>query len=416
MPRDPIASLALALCIALFALGGAFVMLRVPFPTTYDELQHVSFIAALRDAPTLFPHYGSYRILDETLTRWTDMQNYLAHPPLYYLLLAPFGNDVALLRAVNFLMALAGFALSAAAGVRLLATTMQRVGFLTLLVVFSKPALIAGMVNNDNLVLLETGLLLWVLTKATCHARESGHPKSSLDSRFRGNDNQDRRDGLIVAILLALIGWTKFNAFVGLTFFVGLLHIFNIFARREKLLGRTSWLLLTGVFVGAIPTSVNLATFGAPAWVPTGFLFVDPPQRQAYDLAAFIAAFWHKIGLKIFYIDGIVDLLPFAVAMVLLAACAIFAPPSRQRDLAISATTATLAFAAVHTFYGWNSFRALGSMSDAQSRYYVMLWPVLAMAAVVGASALSQRRSSKARGVTSPRLRGEVAAPEAGGG
>ena len=377
MPRDRITSLCLFTCVAIFALGGAFVVLRVPFPTPYDELQHVSFITAMRNAPRLFPHYGDYFVLRGDLSAWTDVRNYLAHPPLYYLLLAPFDANVPVLRIVNLTMATTGFALCAAAGVSLLSATKQRVAFLTLLLVFSKPALIAGMVNNDNLVLLETGFMFWLLAQ----------------HREAHNDLQPERApvgrSILVAILLALVGWTKFNAYVGLTLFAGLLHLFDVIARREKIFGRTSVLLLCGVLVGALPTMANLASFGAPAYVPVDFLFVAPSMRPSYELGAFIAAFWNKIGQKVFYIDGLVDLIPVVIATGLLALCAGLANPTRARDIALSASIAMIAFAGLHTLYGWNSFRTLGTMSDAQSRYYVMLWPGFALAAVLGGSTIA---------------------------
>lgn len=393
--RGRLVSLLLAACFCLFALGGLPTLLYVPFPTAYDELQHLSFIHALRDAPTLFPHYGHYRVLTADLRGWTDALNYIAHPPLYYLLLAPFGDHVVLLRAINLATALAGFALCADAGFRALETNGQRITYLLLLLVFSKPALIAGMINNDNLVLLETGVLfrLLVVPVRVRDARESGHPDRSLDSRFRGNDIREIRGRLVnagaVAAVLAVAGWTKFNAFVGLAMWVGLLHVAALLRRDERPFGRTSFILLAGVICGAVPALRNLATMGTVAYVPVEFLFVEPAARPHYDGLQFVAAFLGKIGVKIFFMDGVIDLMPAIGVLALTGAFAPFATASRGvQEPAVAAWLATLAFACLHILYGWNSFRTLGSMSDAQSRYYGMLWPGFALAATLGASAL----------------------------
>ena len=357
-------SLCIVLCLCLFALGGTLTLLWAQFPTAYDELQHLSFIHALRDAPTLFPHYGAYHVLSEDLRGWTDGINYIAHPPLYYLLLAPFGDHVILLRAMNLAMALAGLALCAGAGVRLLATEGQRVVYLLVLMLFSKPALIAGMINNDNLVLLETGVLLHLLV--------SPAPRP-----------------LAIAVVLALAGWTKFNAFVGLALWTGLLHTATIGRGENSIFSRASFVLLAGVLCGAVPALVNLVTIGSVAYVPKDFLFVDAAVRPNYDVWQFLAAFLHKTGSKIVFMDGLVDLMPGIGLLMLVAACAGFAPLShRARDIAVAAWFAMFGFAMLHIGYGWNSFRTLGSMSDAQSRYYVMLWPGFALAAAMGASAL----------------------------
>jgi hypothetical protein len=358
----------LAACVTLFAAGALFSLWFASFPSQYDELQHLSFIAALRDAPTLFPHYGSYRVLTENLRAWSDARNYIAHPPLYYLLLAPFGDNAALLRAMNLAMATAGFALCAQAGMRLLATAPQRWAYLLLLLAFSKPALIAGMINNDNLVLLQTGVLFRLL------ASERSRP-------------------LAVAAVLAAVGWTKFNAFVGLVFWVGLLHAFLIARGRKRLFCRASFVLSAGVLCGAIPALANLATLGSFTYIPVDFLYVEPAARPAYDFSAFTAAFFHKIGLKVLFMDGLADMLPALITIAAIASFARFASRASPlaRDIAVSAWLAMLAFAVLHLAYGWNSFSSLGTMSDAQSRYYVMLWPGFALAAVLGGMALAER-------------------------
>lgn len=350
--------------VAIFATGAALTLLHIPFPSQFDELQHVSFIVALREAPTLFPTYGTYEVLTPDLRTWSDAINYIAHPPLYYLLLAPLGDNILVLRAINLAMAVAGFALCAQAGVSLLATRMQRIAYLLVLFAFSKPMLIAGMINNDNLVLLETGLLFWLIAG-------------------------ERRRPFAMAILLALLGWTKFNAFVGLVTMVGLLQIGAIWRRQESLFGKSSLLLAGGVAIGAVPTIANLMRLGALAYVPVHFLYVEPSARPGFAFPEFAAAFFHQIGNKFLFADGAADMLPALIVAAMLGGAAIFDRTNpRARTIAVCAWLATLLFAAIHLRYGWNSFRTLGSMSDAQSRYYVMLWPGFALAAVMGASAL----------------------------
>ena len=179
-------------------------------------------------------------------------------------------------------------------------------------------------------------------------------------------------------------------------FVVGLVHAGAIARRQEQLLGRSSFFLLAGVAGGSVPALVNLATIGSVAYVPTDFLFVDPAARPSYDFGQFLVEFLHKVGLKIFFMDGIVDLMPAVGVLVAIGAFAVRARFSQHaRDIAAAAWLATLAFAMLHIFYGWNSFRALGSMSDAQSRYYVMLWPGLALAATLGAVVLIELVVSK---------------------
>lgn len=376
-PPDNDVTVFLVAVIATFATGGALTLLNVTFPSQYDELQHCSFIVALRHVPTLFPAYGTYKVLTDDLQTWTDAMNYIAHPPLYYLLLAPFGDNVLVLRAINLVMAVAGFALCAQAGVNLLETRVQRIAYVLVLFAFSKPMLIAGMVNNDNLVLLETGLLFRLVAA-------------------------DRVRPIAIAGLLALVGWTKFNAFVGLVAMVGLLQVAAIWRRQQSVFGVTSSLFAAGVAIGAIPTIANFVQLGVPAYVPVHFLYVEPSARPDFTFAQFASAFFHQVGRKFLFSDNAADMLPALVVITFVGGAALFdRGRTRARAIAVCAWIATLFFAIIHLRYGWNSFRALGSMSDAQSRYYVMLWPGFALAAVVGASAL---REMIARRMSSPNV------------
>ena len=61
-----------------------------------------------------------------------------------------------------------------------------------------------------------------------------------------------------------------------------------------------------------MPALVNLATMGTVAYVPVDFLFVEPTARPSYDPAQFVVAFLSKIGRKIFFMDGVIDLMPVA--------------------------------------------------------------------------------------------------------
>src|SRR5215218_11524094 len=66
----------------LIALATAW---HAPFPTEFDELQHLSVIRAQQEAPSLFPDHRAERILSlPSLAAWTDKPNYIPHPPLYF--------------------------------------------------------------------------------------------------------------------------------------------------------------------------------------------------------------------------------------------------------------------------------------------------------------------------------------------
>ena len=100
-----------------------------------------------------------------------------------------------------------------------------------------------------------------------------------------------------------------------------------------------------------------------------------------------------KVGVKIFYADGIVNLLPLVAVLMMVALAAPFASRinARARTVSVAALGSMAIFVAIHILYGWRSFETLGTTSDAQSRYYLMLWPAVSIAIGGGVAALADR-------------------------
>ena len=416
-PRDAFVERAIVVALSLFAAAAFVALQAVPFPSAYDEWEHYSFIASMREAPTFFPAYGSYRTLVRDGVADSGIINYIAHPPLYYWLMGLLSDDVMVLRGVNLCLGLGGFAMALFAGVRFAGDRIASLAFIAAMLVFSKPMLIAGMINNDNLVLLETGLLMLAMS-------------------------DEKRKTWLVALVLAAAGWTKFNAFVGLAMIVGVVHGLEILGGmhcRKRPLSRTrearsgiptnafagprigfqpsgeaassldpgahlrkghaslfireSSMLIAGIVIGALPTIGNLVLLGSPVYIAVEFLWVSPDQRPVWNFGAFALAFFHKVGIKIFYEDDLVNLLPLAIAMLAIAVVGIATARRNTRafDIACAALISMAVFIVLHIAYGWKSFQTLGSMSDAQSRYYLMLWPFVSVAFACGLRNIASR-------------------------
>jgi hypothetical protein len=347
---------------ATVALG---VATHVPFPTNTDEIEHFSFIRSLAAEPTLFPRYGTYPTLSDDLTHWTTRSNYLAHPPLYYLLMATLPADILVLRLTNAAIALAGIACSIVSLTRLAPSPRVAVLATFLIAMFSRSITTAGMINNDNLVMLETGLILLTLT-------------STKDCT------------IFQAILLAIAGWTKLNAFVALTLVLGFVHLLEAARKRVPPFGRRSGLLLLGAGVGLAPTAANILSLHRLVYAPYDSLFVPEAARLHLDFAGFANFFVHRLGEKFPPVEGSFDathLLGFAI---LIAFLALPFEHGRARDLAVAFLGALTIFFGIHLFYAWNSFTTLGSASDAQMRYYNALWPGFAFALALGVDAAAQ--------------------------
>ncbi len=360
--NDPAVWFAFAIGAALFLAGGALIVTGAAFPTAVDELQHLSFIRSMGAAPALFPDYGHYPTLRPDLSGWGADINYIAHPPLYYVLMSPLPFGVAGLRWVNLALAFAGCALAAMGGARMLDTRMRRVLFVALVFLFPRSIATAGMINNDNLVMLETGALLLALAA-------------------------DRPRPALVALILALLGWTKLNAFVGLAAVVGLLHARAVFAGEARLYGRATGALVAGALAGLAPVIANFVTLGAPVYPAVDFLYVPPDRRLSLDFLGFVSFFAHRLGLKFPPVEGTADFLwPVVIAFLFAAVgCALARTRPRERAFALASLGALAIYFCIHLAYAWHSFVSLGSVSDAQARYYNMLWPgfVFALAIAV---------------------------------
>ncbi|MDE2578065.1 MAG: hypothetical protein KGL46_04600 [Hyphomicrobiales bacterium] len=361
---DPLVVFFCIALVAVFAAGALNIALVTPFPAPIDELEHYSFMRALASAPTLFPHYGTYRVLSTDLSHWTDRINYIAHPPLYYLLLAPTPADIATLRFINVAIATLGVAFSAAAVARLAPSRVSALVSVVLVTAFARTIATGGLINNDNLVVLETGAVFFVLS------------------------GQKDRPGAL-ALLLALTGWTKLNGFVALALIVGALHLVEIVRGRAGLFSRRSFILVAGVLAGFVPTIGNLVTIHAAVYAPADFLFVPEAARRQFDgFWSFADFFVHRLGQKFPPVEGSFDATPLLAAILGVAIAGLFAERDRLRDMNAAFLVALAAFFAIHLVYGWRSYVAFGSISDAQMRYYNALWPFIAFACATGLDAM----------------------------
>ncbi|MGH7011824.1 MAG: hypothetical protein ACREEX_13405, partial [Caulobacteraceae bacterium] len=66
-------SLLVAVPALAWHLFGALLVARlIAFPSTLDEIEHLSFIRWMERAPSLLPHYERMRILAPDLAHWTN--------------------------------------------------------------------------------------------------------------------------------------------------------------------------------------------------------------------------------------------------------------------------------------------------------------------------------------------------------
>lgn len=352
----------------IFAALAWWVAARMPFPSTYDELQHLSVVRAQAEAPDLFADARGYRVADAAdPARWTDTHNYINHPALYYLTLAPLyaaTHSITALRLANVAIALVALAIMLWAGLRRLASA-ARWPFAILAAAFPKSAVIAGMINNDNLAALAGSLVF---------AGIVGAPGA----------------GWWIAGGLALAGWSKLTALIALGSVAIIHHAIRIGWRPRRFFSRTLLPIMVGSAIGALPYLVTWWQSGALLYVNDAAFFVAPALRPLFHPWGFATAFLRALVMKW---PAAESHLPFVVALITLAvplclAGAEVAIRARARAVAVAYLAGAAILLAIHLWFAWEAYRRIGDLTIAQPRYYGVLWPGIAFGAAAATARL----------------------------
>jgi hypothetical protein len=368
------AAILLAAMLAAHLFVAASVALYSFFPSSYDEIAHISFTKAMAEAPVLFPHYGDYFLLDpKDLSVWTREPNYLAHPSLYYLFMAPIwtlsSGNVLALRLTDVALSSIGLALTATAGAKLITAPRTRLLFILLVFCFPKTPIIGGIVSNDNFVLIAAGLFFW------------------------GCANQKHRI-LFLSLALILAGWTKLTALVGLGAAAGFLVLYSTVKDHKPLFQRGHILLAFALLLGSLPYAVNWLRTGHLLYVPENSFWILPlDQREDLNILTFAPVFFGRIIDKFPAADKMMDdALPLA-ALILIAFVALRSKgEDKAHRLTMSFLVALIVFVPIHFSYAWQTFLSAGQTIDAQPRYYNELWPGFALALALACATIDQKR------------------------
>lgn len=371
IPSDPAERL-LLLLVGAAALTALAVAVTLPLSDGFDERAHYAYVRAMAEAATLFPDHSALRFLDAGARAWTGEPNYLAHPSLYYLLAAPVsalspGHPLPV-RLLDIGLALTGFVLAGLGGLARLHDPTARLLYVVVLFGLPHTIGVAGLVNNDDLMIALMGGIVF------CLGRRSTAPWT-------------------VALLLAALGWTKFTGFVAASLLTGIALLVD----RDEWSPRRAVILATGILVGSVPVLHTLATIGRPIWVPAAFpdWFATVPAalRPSIDILDFADLYLDNLGRRLPFEAGAFDATPVLVTIFVAAALALHpvAADRHGRRGPIVAALVVGLFVALHFAYAWTSFLARGSLADLQPRYLGAVWPLVAFAVATGTAILPRR-------------------------
>jgi hypothetical protein len=377
--RNALWSWIAALSALLFhAANGLVFALMARFPTSLDELQHLSYIRWMERAPRLFPRYQDLRVLDVTGRHFTSAANYLNHPSPYYLLMGPldraFGGSALDLRLVNLSLSLCAGAFILWAGYRVLDGWRERAVFAAALVLFPKLGVDAGLINNDNAALLATGVGFLGL----------------IEWQRRPSD----RTALLLSLGVVLCGWTKLTVLLMLGFSVLIAEGLRLWSagKRPGIGGYA--ILSAGFLVAAAPSLANIAAYGRVLHHSSAF-YVQPAQRVSLSAARYGAVFLQNMAIKWSALEpsSLQDQLGLYLVLILAAVTIVVGVRQLRRGAAAdqepdagaawrTACAMILATAPVlllHLYFGWRTFVEDGFIDMAQDRYYYGVWPGFAL-------------------------------------
>lgn len=378
--HDPAVRL-LLLLVVLASITAGIVAATLPLDDGFDELAHYSYARAMAERPTLLPDHDALRMLDDAGIDWSDQPNYLAHPPLYHLAVAPLAvaplaaatpGDPRPVRFVDLGLVAVGLLLAGFGGLTRLTDPHARLVFVATL--FGLPVTIgvAGLVNNDDLMIAEIGALFFLLAR-------------------------DRAPPWAIALLLALLGWTKFTGLVAGATAVVLLRSVDVTTGRTRLLGAETLLPAAGLLVGLVPTPVTFATHGRPVWIPAAFPdwfeVIAPADRAAIGLLDFAGLYLDHLGRRLPYRADDFDAGAILIALFAAAALSLRSIPADRRTptLARVGLLTTALFVVLHFVHAWFSMRNQGILADLQTRYLAAIWPFFSFAIALGLAGLPHR-------------------------
>ncbi len=353
-----------ALLFLIHVSSSVFVARKAEFPTNIDERAHYSYVVEMSERPALLPAYEGMRLWDLEAGDWSDERNYLNHPSPYYLFLAAFPRDVATLRVVNVVISALAVGLLCIFGLRHLGDPLQHILFASAVTLCPKAQALGGLINNDNLALLAGAVVLWGLAQ----------PRSSGSA-------------LWIGLGFALGALSKLTAGLLLGLVAALAHVRDVASLRPR------YLVVLSVFaaLAVAPYLANLVEYGAPLYVNVDYHVVPEARRLALEAPDFAVRFLTLVATTwAAFEPGM--LFETATFLALLGLALI----SRNR-LSIYALAAAAAVLAIHLVFQYRLHLETGHLGGANFRYYLPVWPFLALGAATALDRLP------------PRLRGPTA-------
>lgn len=372
-------------CLAIATLFAVYTAFDRPFPSRFDEAQHLAYLRYAFAHGTLFPELTDIRGPEGSA-------NYLNHPALYYLLMGAvdrvLGGSVTALRLAGVLLHVAAFAMVIDAAVRAGCGRAAFVAIALLSVAMPLVHLLGGLVTNDTLGFLAGALVVWSFARAP---------------------DRPRLWYAVAAVAVIVAGWTK------LTLLLALFPLFVLafaWAGLPRIRLRLHLPVAAAVAaLSAVPYLVWLARYGsvAPILVATdhdlspavtpGFVADAVTDPGFYDFLGMMLGALARSAFEphpVFPAD--MAWLAFALVAAAPAIAAMRARHAGNRPMAALFAAGCVALAvefAIHALFIYSWYVASGTLDGFHFRYYIGALPLLILAVACCCGGAPERRKQR---------------------
>ena len=373
---------------ALFVLAALMSAERKDITQGFDEVAHASYVAEIQRSGELSPALERMRLLDPRTFRFTDQDNYLNHPPVFYDVLALLGprleghpRAVLADRLIDIALAAIGLAALLALGLAARWPRYELYAYAIPLACIPVLVPLAGAVNNDDLAFLGGALTTLGLWQRVASGRDSWLALALI--------------GVVAA------GWAKLTGLLLTAAMVSAVVAYLLWRRRLA----SPWLWLLAVLLAfalaAGPYVEFILRYGSPTpETPAQLALINDGARAAgwadlprqsfpaylgYFIAAFIAEWMPTLVPRSIFNYAMLAI-PTAALLCAFAGMALSLRRlwrGRETALDVVVLSGALAIAAtfaIHVAYSYGRYAATGWLMDAYPRYYLPLAAVVPLA------------------------------------
>ena len=357
----------------------------IAYPTSNDERQHLSYVLHVKVFRSLFPnHYDLRLVAPERAGTFTQEKSHLKHPSFTYWLFSPYADpeqpaaeNARRIRIANLGISILAVALFLVAGTGQLNTPSARAIYALVLVACPYLAVVGGTVNNDNLAILGGALAFLGIVRLA----RSGPGLAA---------------GALAGAGVALSGLAKLTGALTVGFFVLFAHaaLYGHWRQSGPDRNRHLFCLVMLGFLGAVPYLANVILHGYLLPTDDNVFWYSGPAIVPFEPLTYLVHFltrlastWGMYGVDAVSLTG----LALVLALAIWAAAGKSDHGGTMEDIqnfrivaaGLQSMGITLVINIVFIYY---IHRKTGDLGNMLIRYFLPLWPLVALGAAIAAS------------------------------